>query len=463
MHRYVSTVILCLIATVSTASEVPPLEVPVGQMIEGIACAHDPSQTYTLYLPSTFTNDRRWPLILVFDARGRSRLGAELFRQAAERYGWIIVSSDNTRSDGPWDPNVRAIQALWPEVHYRLPTDFDRIYAAGFSGGAAVATLLAKTTGEVAGIVACGGRLFENQFEDSDVAVFSTAGTTDFNFLEMHQLDDFLEERGNPHRLAIFEGDHSWMPPSMAQVVVGWFELLAMKKGVRDRDPEIIRALYEEELAGARSLIAQGRAVEAVRGIRETERTYEGLYDVSEAKAIADGIETTDQYERQFKKTRRIQDFEMRCLQRRNVELTKLRNSDVPPPTRKLAGDLYLKDLKRDALRSDDEGMAAQRCLNSLYAALAYYFPLSELPKRKYPQVATSYELALMIRDDSPVVWYNLGCVRVQLGRESLAVEALARALDLGFDRYEMMRTDPDFEALRKRKDFRLLLASIAD
>ena len=111
-------------------------------MVEGIACDSDPTQTYTLYIPSTYTSDRRWPVLLVFDPRGRSLLAAELFREAAETNAWIIVSSDNTRSDGSWEPNLVAIQALWSEVHTRMPADFKRIYATGFSGGVEVLSSL---------------------------------------------------------------------------------------------------------------------------------------------------------------------------------------------------------------------------------------------------------------------------------------------------------------------------------
>ena len=452
--------ILTLLAAGSAAAEVPPLQVSIGEMVEGIACASDPTQTYTLFIPSAFTSDRRWPVLLVFDPRGRSLLAAELFREAAEAYGWIIVSSDNTRSDGPWEPNLVAIQALWPEIHSRLPTDFDRIYAAGFSGGVAVATLLARSTGEIAGIIGCGGRFFENQFEDSKVPVFSTAGNTDFNFLEMHHLDEVMAERGNPHRLVIFEGPHAWMPPSVAREAVEWMELLAMQRGARDRDPNLVESLYAADLAKAQSRAADGQAVVAVRRLREMGSTYTGLHDTSEAKAAADRIKAGDDYRLQLKRAKRARDFYTRCQERRDTEITLLRNSDVPRPTRQLAGNLHIRDLTRMARQPDEEGVAAQRCLNSLYSALSFYLPLDDLPKQRYAQVAASYELATMIRDDNVVVWYNLACVRALLGQKNDAVEALAKALELGFDNFELLNTDPDLDPLRSRDDFKVLLAA---
>jgi len=191
------------------------------------------------------------------------------------------------------------------------------------------------------------------------------------------------------------------------------------------------------------------------------ERTYSGLHDSSEAKLAADRIEASDEYRLQVKRAKRARGFEDKCLERRNTELTLLRNSDVPPPTAQLAGNLHIRDLKRIAGKPGDEGLAAQRCLNSLYSALSFYLPLGDLPQGRYAQVATSYELSLLIRDDNAVVWYNLACLRAQLGQKNDAVKALASALEYGFNRYELLETDTDLDPLRKRDDFKALMASI--
>jgi predicted esterase len=454
-------VLFVVCAAVPAVAQVPPLQVPLGQMVENIACHFDPTQTYTLYIPSTYTSGQRLPLLLVFDPRGRSLLAAELFRDAAETYGWIIVSSDNTRSDGPWEPNSVAIQALWPEVHTRIPADFNRIYATGFSGGVAVAAVLARSTGEVAGIIGCGGLNEGNQVDDKELPFFSTAGNTDFNFSPMHGMDEFLAEQGNPHRLVIFDGSHTWMPPAVAREAVEWMELIAMRQGTRDRDQELIDKLWSEDLERAKTVSANGQALAAARRYREMERTYSGLHDISVATEAAGRIEAGDEHRIQLKEAKKARGYEAKCQEIRRIEITRLSNSDVPPPTVQLAGNLHIRDLERTSRKPGEEGLAAQRCLNSLYSALSFYLPLNDLPQGRHAQVATSYELSLMIRDDNPVVWYNLACVRAHLGQKSDAVEALAKSLDLGFNRYELLETDTDLDPLRKRDDFKALMASI--
>jgi tetratricopeptide (TPR) repeat protein len=253
------------------------------------------------------------------------------------------------------------------------------------------------------------------------------------------------------------------MPPSVAREAVEWFEIIAMRNGTRDLDQNMVDSLYESDLAKARSMVADGRFISAARRLREMESTYTGLRDTSEAKRAADRVESTDEYRLQRKLVKKVRGYEDRCGERRDVQLSRLQVSDIPPPTQELSGKLYIMNLKQSSERNDEEGLAAQRCLNDLYAALSFYIPRDDLQQGRYAHVARSYELANMIRDDNPVVWYNLACVRAQLGQSGAAVEALASALERGFDRFELLRTDSDLDPLRDRDDFKALVAAIPD
>jgi len=117
-----------------------------GKIVDGVACAADPSITYAYYLPSRYTADQRWPILFVFDPRRRGAFAAELFRDAAERYGWIIVSSNNTESDAEARPSVHAIETTLPDAQKRFSVDTRRIYLAGFSGTAIMAWAVAEVT-----------------------------------------------------------------------------------------------------------------------------------------------------------------------------------------------------------------------------------------------------------------------------------------------------------------------------
>jgi hypothetical protein len=70
---------------------------PTGQITEKVVCATNHDYSYAVYLPSGYRTDRRWPIIYGFDPGARGVRAVECFREAAERFGYVVVGS-NTRT-----------------------------------------------------------------------------------------------------------------------------------------------------------------------------------------------------------------------------------------------------------------------------------------------------------------------------------------------------------------------------
>ena len=58
-------------------------EVPRGTIIDRIECAGDPAQTYALYLPSGYSPDRQWSVLLAFHPAARGRAMVEKYQGCA--------------------------------------------------------------------------------------------------------------------------------------------------------------------------------------------------------------------------------------------------------------------------------------------------------------------------------------------------------------------------------------------
>jgi hypothetical protein len=84
---------------------------PRGEIIQKVSCLSDAEQSYALYLPTAYTPAKRWPIIYCFDPAARGSLPLERFRQAAEKYGLIIVGSNNSRN-GPDSPLALILRTL---------------------------------------------------------------------------------------------------------------------------------------------------------------------------------------------------------------------------------------------------------------------------------------------------------------------------------------------------------------
>ena len=73
-----------VVALALLALQAVPPDLPRGQVIESVACLANAAETYSLYLPSTYTPDRPWPLLMGFHPAARGRAIVEKYRNAAE-------------------------------------------------------------------------------------------------------------------------------------------------------------------------------------------------------------------------------------------------------------------------------------------------------------------------------------------------------------------------------------------
>jgi predicted esterase len=461
---YAAIVALLLAAAPAPASEPPGSNgLPTGRLIKGVACASDPSQSYTLFLPVGYEAARRWPVLVVLDPRGRSVPAAELFLEPARELGWIVVSSNDTRSDVGMDPNRRAVNALWPEIHERYAIDEKRVYLAGFSGTVGVAFMVGRETGAIAGIIAAGGRFIEEVIVDSRAPVFAAAGDADFNYQGMRAVHVRLLGDGVPSRFEAFSGGHEWMPPEVARHALEWMELQAMRRGLRAREDGLLDRILSAELAAAAALEAEGRALEAVRRYQSVVLDFEGLRDVAAAKAHWAALEADPAVARAAALEARWSEREQREREQINATLGRFLATEPAPPPESLAAELEVARLERQAEGDGIEAATARRVLAHLLSNLAFYLPEGLLADHRPSHAASALGVACRIEPDNPVIWYNRACALSLSGRQSAALDALEQAIEAGFADAALMRSDPDLEAVRGSDRFRELLAAVGE
>ena len=255
-----------------------------GTVLASVECLDAPAQHYALYLPTNFTPERSWPVILIFDAAARGREGVERYQAAAERYGYIIAGSNNSRN-GPWEPSLEAANAMSKDVAKRFPVDMKRVYTAGMSGGARVALMVALGSESIAGVLASSAGYADSFHESLRFPLFVSAGTEDFNYREVHAVDLRMK---TPHRVELFNGGHTWLPPDLATEGVEWMEVQAMKRGQRSRDDRLIDELFAKRTARAEAMADK---LAKMRALKLLAADFEGLKDVSAIAASAADLE----------------------------------------------------------------------------------------------------------------------------------------------------------------------------
>jgi hypothetical protein len=285
-------------------------DLPRGQVLDRVACLDDATQTYALYLPSTYTPGRSWPVLIGFHPGARGRAIVEKYRDAAETFGYIVAASNVSRN-GPWEVSARAAQAMFADVGRRFAADPARVYLTGHSGGARVSMQIALAGNRIAGVIASSGGYPDAQPRRSvPFLVFGTAGTADFNYIEMRRLDRALR---TPHRVVIFEGGHTLPPDEVALEAIEWLELRAMIAGTRPRDEALVDRLWQKRLAAAG---APGGTAAAVHLLQAMAEDFAGLRDVQAIAARARDLSQQKAIERALQQERDDDEAEMRLLDR---------------------------------------------------------------------------------------------------------------------------------------------------
>lgn len=467
---------LALMLAVTTASALAEDDavggVPIGQVIDDVVSIADPSQSYALYLPSAYSVDRRWPVLLVLDARGRGALGAELFAPGAEAHGYVVLSSNISRSDEESAPNLRAVAAMLQDARNHLAVDPRRVYVAGLSGTARFAWALGVRgdealpgSGGIAGVISASGGLPDAQrlWRKIGVPVYGTAGEWDFNLTEMRDQDEVAATAGVPHRLETFDGGHRWPPQDLAAEALEWLKLQAMRSGLAERDEAWIDALWRRRLARARTLDEIGdrvRAIDLYRALRDDfpERAGEAAI---EARLRA--LETEPAVERRLETEARWKQREAEYRGRVATATRSLRDGRFPPVDRMLR-ELDVAELQETAASATEpeERAGARRLLEILATQVAFYLPRELFASDRPRSAAAALEIALAIRPESPELWYNLACAHARLDHPDEALAALRRAYDTGFRDLDHIAADPDLDSLADNPDFTRLLTTLS-
>ncbi len=442
---------------------------PRGQIVERVEALKDSSQSYALYLPSNYTPNRKWPVLYAFDPGARGRVPVERFKEAAEKYGWIVVGSNNSRN-GPWELAVGAWNALQVDTHLRFAIDDARMYATGFSGGARAAIRVAIGCKCLAGVIA-GGAGFPVDLAPSqqmDFVFFATAGVDDFNYPEIKNLEEPLTKAGIAHRVQTFEGRHEWPPVSVATATVEWMELQAMRAGKRQRDDRLINSMWELILSDAKTHEESKRYFEAYQLYRNLTDSFKGLRDVAQIETKVKELGESREVKAAIREEQ-VQIRKQRELESRLSSLIAGRNGGDPANQREEGFDsgnllpAILHDLQRQSKAPDDstQRRIARRVLDGLFVGLIEQGISLLQTEKKYSESIKHFQLATEVNPDRAGVYFYLAWAYAANGDKKKSLQFLNTAVVKGFSDAAMITTNKAFDLIRSEPEYQQIMARL--
>lgn len=430
-----------------------------------MACADDARQTYALYLPSNYDPARAWPILYALDPGARGKLPVERFKDAAEKFGWIVVGSNNSRNAN-MQASIDSWNAITQDTARRFSLDAKRTYATGFSGGARTAILFATRCNDcLAGIIA-GGAGFPGGVEPAATmhfALYLIAGNEDFNLPEIKALDETLVQLQMPHQVKTWAGRHEWSPAAVMMDAVGWMELLAIKSGLRERDAALIENWWNTKVKEAHDLEDARKPYEAYQLYQEIISSFKGLRDAGEIETklstLAASREVRDAIRDEQQELKKQRDFERQIANYvATIDRGQQQNSEsANEQATNAAGDAdlrlhaLLRDLKQQAkLESDSPARrTARRVLDGQYIGLFERGNALLQTGRGFNEAVRVFMLATEVQPDRAGAFYYLASAYGAKGDKKKSLKALQTAVDKGFKDHNAVSANKAFDSLR--------------
>lgn len=444
----------------ATSSNPPAF--PVGAVVSKVVAFAKPDQSYALYLPTSYSETKRWPIVYVFDPGAHGGAPVELMKDAAERHGYIVAGSNNSRN-GSWSIEAEAAQAMVQDTQDRFTLDRRRVYFAGFSGGARVAASIAHLCKCAAGVLlnGAGFQPDASATPGARFAVFATVGTIDFNYGELVQLDDRLEKLGYAHFLFRFDGPHQWAPKDAMDEALAWFRLQAMKNGLEERDTSFVAAEAARETQRAGALEQSGDLYAGWKEYRQASEMLAGLADDTTLRARAEALEKDKAIREGAKREKQEFEDQAQLTEAIFTELSALQENG-PEIRREVERQILDLRGRTEHEKRPEKLRVLQRSLAAVLGVAMDTGIVQLLDKKDVRRALEYFELACDANPDSVWALTELAVAKVSTGDRKGALQALRHARSktknpAGFTAW--LNEEPAFVKLRGTPEFETLLA----
>ena len=432
-----------------------------GKVHLHISCKANTLLTYSLYLPSSCSNrfdnsiaQKRYPVILAFDPAGVGSLPVSRFKNLAEKYGFILVGSNDSRNLQTPAESEAVVQAMFDEIENRLPIDTSAIYVMGFSGGSRVATATAMYRPVVKGVIGCGAGFPSGvQPPNYRFDYFGVIGLGDFNLTEMVSLDKSLAQMNFRHFILEFDGIHGWPRSSEIEKALTWHLFNSMKDGRIKKSDSLLRIFSDKLTADNDSLSKQGRLLYARQNLAFGISCLEGLSDVAPLKAKLLTLENSAEFKAEMKK---FEDVLAKEQKEQQLLMEALFSRDLKWWKSRL--DKY-RDNKNPRLTPGDTLMNHR--LLAFLGLFCYSNANALLNQTNTDQTRNVIKVYMLVEPDNPEPYYMLAILSARTNDASDALNYLKESYEKGFRNKARAQAQPEFDILRDNPAFFSLISKM--
>ncbi len=422
-------------------------ELNTSRIYPAVTCSSDTNLTYALFLPPQYKKGNPCPLLILFDPHGDGLLPVNLFSSEAGKNAFIIAGSNNSKNGMPIDQTTAISQKMIAELSDRFSVNKKAIYVGGFSGGSRVAGASAMSEAGIAGVVGCGAGLPNtNKNPVSTFSYLAVVGNQDFNFTEMKQLDESLENAGYQHHLLVFDGIHQWPPKEIVPEIFTWLRFDAMRRQAIPINRTEINHFIEQNDKTALSFTEKNKSYLQLDVYKKMLHYLQGLTDLTPLQSEINRLSVVKEIIEYNKSQSQLFELEQQLQQ-------------------KYAPQVELKDIewwkKESAQLRSLSHKAGSSETNQVYSRLLGYLSLNSYMystnalKQGNLSAAEKYiEIYRLVDPDNAEHRYLAAKVAALNNNPEAVFIALKQAFDLGFKDIGRLKSDPDFKPFHQDDRF---------
>lgn len=449
---------LLIVALISCTSKThqKDLVFEKGKIIEKIECRLDKSTNYALYLPSAYDTNNRYPVIIAFDSHGDGLIPVKLFQDQAEKFGYIVVGSNNSKNGLSWENNLAIYQSMIADIKERFSINESRIYTSGFSGGSRVASSIAILNGGIAGVVGfSAGFPNINQPITQKFDYLGVVGSSDFNFIEMSQLDKQLETMGFKHYLMVFNGKHEWPPKEIIGNIFYWMEFCAYRNQLSQKNTTVIDEFLSNCKNDIKTFQSKNDAFGEYQIYIKITRFLSDIIDIQNYRDKITALEKSANIQNELRlieleteKEQKLQMYYQDAFSKNDINWWK---KEVP----KINHLISQNPDNRDAF-------LYQRVLNFL-SICGYSYSNNALQTNQLDDANRFITIYLLVDPNNPDPHYFQAELRAKENDTTKVFESLENAIKVGFNDINKIQSDNNFIKFQSIPEWTKLLNKISN
>lgn len=418
---------------------------PRDSIVPRVTCRSDIGISYAAYIPGK--NEKGvLPVMYFFDPHGNGALPLTKYKSLADRFGFILIGSNDSRNGNDWTTTENIWTTIFADSRSRLDIDTNRIYIAGFSGGAKVASYIALNHRGIKGVIANGAGLPDGTLPgDFNFSFTAVTGEGDMNMTDLVDLNQMLDKTQTRHRIIFFEGKHEWAPPEVMQEAFEGVLFDAMHRQLVPADPVLIQSYAREAMEKVDAYCHTRQLISARRECDVAISMLNGLSaSVNWFKQKKDSLVRDTNYQNQLTVLQQLLATEEKMKGVYNRQFT--------------TGDLNywtktITDLQEKARGRGPDAAMYNRLL--AYLSLAFYSFSNQLISNNQNTGAEYFVTLYKMADPgNSEAWYFSALLHARQNDPKDAQEDLLKAVENGFNDENRMTLQPEFQSLSGQIDF---------